>query len=1085
MINNFFHFWIKNLRTSFLFLALIIVVGTFSLFSIPKESSPDIKFGIISISTIYSWVNPEDMDSLITEKIEDEIENIEWIKTIKSSSSIWISSITVELETGVDTRNLLTDIKDKIDNLSLPEDAKDPNIFEISSNSTLLYEALIYWKISDFSNFELMQKAKKIKEKLSGVSGIDEIDVWGIDNIKWWTSNWSSDYEIKVLLSKSKVELLGLSIFQISNTIKANNKDTPIWNYKVWNLSYDFRFEWELSSIEDLKNIIIRDDKTSQIKLSDIAEFKIEYPWDEIKRLWINNETYNYTSLIFNKEKWTSVFKASENSKKALKNLLENNREFEWLHVEYSKDMSETIKEDYSSLWRTAITTLILVFFTILFFVGFREWIIASLLLPLAFLITFIVLDMVGLSMNFLTNFSLVLTLWIAIDTVIVIVEWASEKMRLWYSRKSSIILAIRDFKSPLISWTSTTLVAFLPLMFLPWVMWKFLSYIPITVFVTLVAALFLSLTLASALFITIMKRKKTYHKDERLEISMSVSDIELLKKDRENKTGQTQGIAPTKFNISNLRESFLIKLWNFYSNFLTKILSSTISKISFVVVPFILLILTFLFLSPQIWFTVMPQKDEWVINLTIVWEVGAKESSMLKYIPKIDKILLNTPEINIYYTKINGNKISIYLDLTKSKIREELNQLHVFDVEKELEKKLSFLKSEWLELTVASLKWWPPWGSAVWIKLIVNSAKNFEELKKVADMFEEKFGSIKWTKNVFSSSSDAPGQFVFEFNKDKLSNIGLNQWDILNELYFYTNWITSWSIKSEREDNDIIVSFKEFEDNLNPEDVLNLIINTKVWKVRVWDFATFEFKKSVNNISREDWNIIIEVWAELQQWYLPTDIQPLVEKFASEYNYPSWISYLNWWEWEKNKELIVSTIKSLFIAIFLIFSILVFQFNSFRQPAIVLYSIFLALLWVNIWLYLTGNPYSMPFMIWFIALTWIVVNDAIILIDRINKGIIIAESPHLISPKGRGIAQINYLELLVIAWKTRLQPIIVTTLTTVFWVLPLALQDEFWAGLWYTIIFWLFVWSFMTLIVIPVLYYYLVLKKKIKAQKK
>jgi multidrug efflux pump subunit AcrB len=126
-----------------------------------------------------------------------------------------------------------------------------------------------------------------------------------------------------------------------------------------------------------------------------------------------------------------------------------------------------------------------------------------------------------------------------------------------------------------------------------------------------------------------------------------------------------------------------------------------------------------------------------------------------------------------------------------------------------------------------------------------------------------------------------------------------------------------------------------------------------------------------------------------------------------------------------------------------------------------------------------------MPFMIGFIALTWIVVNDAIILIDRINKGIINAESPHSVSPKEREVAQIDYIEQLIIAWRTRLQPIIVTTLTTIFWVLPLALQDEFWAWLGFTIIFWLFVWSFMTLVVVPILYYYLVLRKKIKKQKK
>jgi multidrug efflux pump subunit AcrB len=1070
-LNPFFAFWLKNLRTSFLLIILIIVVWIFSLYQIPKESSPDIKFGIINVTIVYPGVNPEDMDSLITEKVEWELDDLDGIKKISSISGVWMSSVTIELETGVNTRNLLIDIKDKIDNLSLPEDSLEPTINEISSNNTLIYEALIYWDQDKFDDFSLMQKAKRIKDKLEWSNWISSIDIWWIDSLKFWASWWGvSDYEIKVLLYKNKVELLGLSIIEISNIIKSENKDTPIWNYKVGNLSYDFRFEWELNSINELKNIVIKDSGSSQIKLNEIAEFKREYSWDEIKRLGFYNKTgKNYISLIFNKSTWANVFEASKNSKKALKILLKDNDEFEWLSVEYSKDMSEQIVEDYWNLWNTALTTIILVFITILFFVGFREWLIATLLIPLAFMITFIVLDTIWLSMNFLTNFSLVLTLWIAIDTVIVIIEWASEKMRLWYSRESSIMLAVRDFKSPLISWTSTTLVAFLPLMFLPGVMWKFLSYIPITVFVTLVASLFLSLTLASALFVKLMKSKKDYHKENDLEKNMVFEDTELLRLDRLNKIEK-------KGEKLSLRERFLIFLWKYYEEKMKNIFSSTLYKILFTILPFILLILSFLFISPKIGFTIFPQTDEWVINISITWETGSKEDSMKKYISDIDNILSVTPEIKVYYIKVSWNQISVYVDLIDKNIRNKKDLLSSINLGKVLEEKLSYLKSEGLGLTVAALKWWPPWGSAVWIKLSVNTSKNFDLLKSVSEDFEKHLSWIEWAKNIFTSSSDAPWQFIFEFNKEKLSNIWLRQNDILNELYFYTNWIKSGSIKSWLEDNDVIVSFKEFENNLNPEDISNLIITTKAWKIRVWDFAAFEFKKSVNNISREDSNIIIEVGSEVKDWLLPTDIQPKLDEFAKNYDYPDWIKYINWWEWEENKDLIVSTIKSLFIAIFLIFSILVFQFNSFRQPAIVLYSIILALLWVNVWLYLTWNPYSMPFMIGFIALTWIVVNDAIILIDRINKGIINAE---LSSDK------INYIEQIIIAWKTRLQPIIVTTLTTIFWILPLALQDEFWAWLGFTIIFWLFVWSFMTLVVIPILYYYLVLSKKVKNQKK
>ena len=131
----FFWFWVKKFRVSFLAVFLIIAAGIFSLITIPKESSPDIKFGIISIVTPYIWVNPTDIDSLITEKIEKEIKDIDGIKKITSSSSVGVSSVTVELYNDANTRDVLTDIKDEIDTISLPEDAEDTRVVELSSSN--------------------------------------------------------------------------------------------------------------------------------------------------------------------------------------------------------------------------------------------------------------------------------------------------------------------------------------------------------------------------------------------------------------------------------------------------------------------------------------------------------------------------------------------------------------------------------------------------------------------------------------------------------------------------------------------------------------------------------------------------------------------------------------------------------------------------------------------------------------------------------------------------------------------------------------------------------------------------------------
>ena len=191
----FFTFWIENYKVSFLFLFLIIVVGVISLLAIPKESNPDIKFGIISITTPYSWVNPEDMDSLITEKIEQEIEDIDGISKISSTSSIWVSSVW----------DTMTDIKDKVDGISFPTDADDPIVREISSSSELMFEALIYSE-DNASNFSLTQKAKQMQSALEWKNGISSIDVGSVGAGGWLGDSASdaSDYDLEVLVSKEK-----------------------------------------------------------------------------------------------------------------------------------------------------------------------------------------------------------------------------------------------------------------------------------------------------------------------------------------------------------------------------------------------------------------------------------------------------------------------------------------------------------------------------------------------------------------------------------------------------------------------------------------------------------------------------------------------------------------------------------------------------------------------------------------------------------------------------------------------------------------------------------------------------------------
>jgi len=1066
----FFTFWIENYKVSFLFLFLIVVVGLLSMFQIPKESSPDIKFGIISITTPYTWVNPQDIDSLITEKIEKEIEDIEWISKISSTSSVWVSSVVVELDNGISTRDTMTDIKDRIDTIAFPTDADDTLVREISTRNELLFEALIYSE-KPLGNFELNQKARQVQNALEGTSGIAEINIGGAWAGLDQSASDTEDYDINVLVSREKLELLDLSISEISNTLRAYNQNTPLGNYSVGDLNYDFRFDGEFSSIEDLENTIIKGNGSSSIRLKDIAKIQREYDTDEIKNLGFYNETgKNYVTLSFNKKPWDNVFSISRSAKDALKEYLEITPWFEDMKVAYSQDLWEVIIEDYKNLGQTALQTLVLVFLTIFVFVGLRESMIASILLPLAFFITFMVLNTIGFSLNFLTNFSLVLTLGIAIDTIIVIIEWAAERQKLWYSRKNAVILAVRDLKSPLISGTMTTLVAFLPMIFLPGVLGIFLSYIPITVFITLLGALILSLTLATALFYKLSKKKTSYHSDDKFEWTLSSDEKQFLELERKWKTQSSS-------NSYTLRDRFLEFLGKRYYSLLLKFLHSRKSRLLSIFIPFLLLVLSFVFLAPRIGFTLFPASDEGVINISIEWQVWANKESLEQYIPTVEETLSSFEEMKVYYVTLAWNTLSVYIELTDAKERQRQWKKTVFEVETQILDQLEPLQSQGLLVEVATVENGPPSGSPVGVKLNANSSKDIDVLKKVADEFKVFLQWIPGTKNVSTSSTNNPGQFIFEFDRQKLSFIGLTPNDILSEVRFYIAGVEAWSIQSSFEDNDIVLSVAEFEDILNPQDIMNLVISTRIGNIRVWDYASFSFEPWLSSISREDGKITIWANSDLQPDVLPSSIQPKLIEFAENYNYPEGISYTAGGENEENAELIQATLQSFFIALFLIFTILVFQFNSYSQPLIILYSVVLALLWVNIGLFVTWNPYSMTFGIGFIALTGVVVNDAIILVDRINRNL-----DRLVKNAGKKVLQLeDYVESIVAAGKSRLQPIIVTTLTTLFGVLPLALQDAFWAGLWYTIIFWLFAGSFMTLFIIPALYYSIYLHKKMQ----
>ena len=1040
--SGFFGFWTKYLRVSILVLILLIVWGIFSLYMIPKESSPKVDIWYISITTIYQWVSPMDIDTLITDKIEKQIKDIDGIKKITSTSSVWVSNTVVEVKTWYKSKDVMSDIKSEVDKVSLPSSVEKPTVTEITNSSELLYFVYVFWDEKKFSKFDLIQKWKYLKNKLEASPSISKVTL-----VPAW------DYKINVLIDKSKLEQLGISLTEIASAIRANNKNTPIWNYNIWDLNYDFRFDWELTNVDDLKKVIVKSSWSSVLRLEDIATFDLAYNDKSENKYWNKQTNWNnFIQLQVDKSSiW--VFTAAAETKPLIENLFKNDPELKWLSYSYSTDLSEYIIDDYKSLANTWLQTLFLVFVTILFFISLKESLIATLVLPLSFFVTFIFLYYAWYSLNFMTNFSLVLSLTIWIDTIIVIVEWASEKQKLGYDKKYAILLAIKEFNAPLISGTLTTLVVFLPMLSLPWVMWKFLTYIPLTVFSTLLAWLIIALTISSAVFMMFARGLNYYFREEEVEKNMTPEQKLFLDSQREGKFEMEHSKLWLKWRT-------LAWMWKMYYNYLEKTLKSKWKKKFVIWLPIVLTVLSLVFLSPLVWFKFYSWDDLGTINITITWKQWATEKSFQKYLPELEKTIWDTKDLKSYSLTTSWNKIKINVNVVK---KDERTQ-EIEKTENEITSSLNFMVSHGFDVTVATQSNWPPGsGWVLWVKLVSTNASKLEELKKVSGDFEKFFKSLKWTKNVKNSSSDTPWQFVFKFDEAKLSQLWLTSNDMLWEIYPYVNGMEAWSIKSKFEDNNIVLKIKDFEDGFSPDDLLNIMVNTRAGKVRIWDVAAYNFTKSVSAVNRENNKISISVTSDIEEWYLPTDLQPQLDKFMQNYKYPEGISYEVWWENADNAELITAMISAFFLSLFMMFAILVVQFNSYKQPGLILFSVLLSVLWVNIWLYLTGTPYWMMFMIWFIALAWIVINDAIILVDRANRNL------------AKGLEPVYAIAT---AWQSRLQPILVTTITTVLWVWPMALQSPMWAWLGYTIMFGILAWSLLTIFCIPLIYHNIYLKQ-------
>ena len=882
---GFFAFWVVRSRITYLLAFVIAVFGIMSLNSIPKESDPEVNLPMLSVTTKYDGATAETIDDDVTEEIEKALDGIDGISSISATSSEWNSNINIEIQDGYDIDTAISDIETAVDGVALPSwvDSDYPKVTQRDFSSTEMFSINLYGDDETFSFENLLDLAALLQQNTSGQNGIKEV-----------TIDTNTVYDIRVILSKEKLDILGIDIDEVSNTIKNNNLDSPIGSYDINDISYSFELTGKLKEANEILDIYIHSGGDS-ITLGDIAKLELYYGEEKINKFGLYNDTgYNYISLAYSKLAGANIFDVADQAKLSIEQELEKEI-YNGLDFIYTDDEAQQVIDDFSNLSVSAAQTLLLVFLALIFFVGLKESTIATLILPLAFFLGFIVIDYLGETFNQMTTFAFVLAFGIAIDTIIIIIEWAAEKVKQWYSPRTAVLIALREYKSPVIIGTMTTVSAFIPILTLPGIMGIFLSFIPLVVFIILISTLFVSLTIAGPIFMLLLKDRKRYEIFPEREEVMSSEEKELLTLERQGKELRTDA-------TRNLRDKIYEKYSGAYKKFLEKILMRRKNRVISTLTPVVLLIICIVSFLWSLGFEIFPQSASDNISITVTGPSELKPSDMTAEVEYIEELYSQMSEVESYTMSISGNRISTNLTLVWAIERENNGLLDNTALQEHLTKTITQQYaangfSVWSRGGFRGPGGWDPVG----IFLTTQNAALHDRMVDLASDFEDfLYGQTEISEVTIGTANPQP-QIEFHIIPERAKQLGVSEREIFTAVSSAIRGVTSWSIKWVSDDHDIKIYFDEFLDEVTPDSIEN--INIYVWgqTIKAGSVLDYTITKASPSIKRSEGNIEVQISADVIETTYTAQMQTALEDFAKSYDFPAGITYRKWWENEEN----------------------------------------------------------------------------------------------------------------------------------------------------------------------------------------
>ncbi len=1098
---------LNNKNTVFILLVIIVFMGINSYVTLPKDSYPEVEQPMVYVGTPYPGNSPVDIENLVTRELEKEINEISEIDNIKSTSVQDYSTIIAEFDPDIDIEDALQKVKDAVDRAKpeLPTDLdQDPDVFEMNFSEFPIMNINLS---GNYSLDRLEDYAEDLQDELEKISEISSVEVRGVD-----------EKEVKIMADPYLMDARLVNFEDIENAIRAENVTSSAGNIKEGNIRRGIRVVGEFDDPAEMLDIVVKNEDNNIVYLRDVAQVEFDY-----------REKESYARLALKPVVSVDVIKGSgENlliaTDKINAVLDEMKQQFpEGLEISITNDQSEMTRNLVNSLENNIISGVILVVLVLLFFLGTRNALFVGIAIPVSMFICFLVLGALGITVNMMILFALILALGMLVDNGIVIVENVYRLMESGLSPWEATKEGVGEVAWPIITSTATTLAAFIPLALWPGLMGEFMKYLPIGVIITLASSLFVALVINPVLISTFMridKGEKTNHTKiwKMILISIVIGVLFLV-------MGATAlGNLAIIFGLlvilnvyvlipasRRFQRGFLPWLENKYSRVLQFALAGYRPWLFFwgTILLMILSIALNVVKPPKVLF--FPENMPKYVNVFIEFPIGTDIEKTNSFARDIERKVLDVVEpynkiVESVISKVGQdtadpndpsafgqsdtpNKARITVNFVEFKDRDGINTRDVME-----EIRAAIAGYPGVSITVDKDAAGPPAGKPVNIEV---SGENLATLIEIVEDMKNVINQsgIQGIEKLQSDLQTGKPELLINIDREKARRFGLSTSSIAGEVR--TSLFGKEISKFKQGEDDYEIQLRlddayryDLEALRNKNITFRNQVNGRMMQVPISSVADIELSSTYGSVKRKDLDRVITIYSNVVGGYNPTQINEDIQTLLADYSMPFGYEYKFGGEQEKQKEEMAFLSQALILAVFIIFLIIVAQFNKGTTPVIIMSSVGLSTVGVFLGLFIFNMEFVVIMtMIGIISLAGVVVNNAIVLIDFIE---LIRKRKQV--HQGVKRLEFKYInEAIAEAGKTRLRPVLLTAITTILGLIPLAVGINidfvkffttydadfylggdnvvFWGPMSWTIIFGLTFATFLTLIIVPVMY--------------